>query len=207
MTLVELTFAAVVMMGAIITMLAMFDTAIDILRFTTARSLSTQLANEALEDMRALDYEQAFLSEPTTWPVDPDLDTGFDPPKFKDIDDSSATTWRSLATTPTASAIQFEETVERQRITFVIRKYVMLVDDGANSDAFKRLVVKVKWLETSIDGETVVATNFSKEDEGESRPLAKILGIRSTNYSYILDAPFETTLGVDNSIRGPGGGA
>ncbi len=200
MTMIELSMAAIIILGAVVVMMAMFDTSIDILRYTTSRSLATQVANQAVEDMRAMDYAQVVVSKPTSWPVDPYLDAS-DPPNVIDIDDFGAETLRPLFTTDTAVGLQIEEMVERQRITFIIHRYVMLVDDGA-SDAFKRLMVRVEWLKTPVEGDVIISTNFSRDDKGESRPLLSILGIRSTHYDYFANATLETTMGTDGSVRG-----
>ncbi len=213
MTMIELSLAAVVLLGAVVIMMGMFNTAIDILRYTTSRSLATQISNQAMEDMRSLDYAQAYIATPDSWPDDPDFRASPEP-QFKDIDDTSGTTiWRSIATTTSAAAIQVEETIVRQRITFIIHRYVMFVDDGSTSDAYKRMVVKVRWLKTPVPGEVVMTTNFAKEDKGESRPWTRVLGIVSTNYNYfdpydesdggVNNELLDTTMGVEDSIRGP----
>ena len=212
MTMIELSLAAVVLLGAVVVMMGMFNTAIDILRYTTSRSLATQISNEAMEDMRSLDYAQAYISTPASWPDDPDFRASPEP-QFKDIDDSSGTIWRSIATTTSAAAIQVEETIVRQRITFIIHRYVMFVDDGSTSDAYKRMVVKVRWLKTPVPGVVMMTTNFAKEDKGESRPWVRVLGIVSTNYNYfdpfdesdggVNNELLDTTMGVEDSIRGP----
>ncbi|MDP1808107.1 MAG: hypothetical protein Q8L35_01035 [Actinomycetota bacterium] len=206
MTMIEVSIAAVVLMGAVIIIMTMLNTAVGILRFTTSRSLATQIANEALEDMRSVDYSQAVLYDGAGWPDDPDLDKHFNPPKYKDVDSTGTVTWRSLLTTDTAAALQVEKSRERQHIVFLIRRYVFYVSDGAVAQAFKRLVVKVKWIGTDHPGEVVMTTNYALTDSGNPRPLSKILGIRSSNYNYLTNATEDTTVGEGDSIRGPRSG-
>lgn len=204
MTMIEVSIAAVVLMGAVITMMTMFDTSLDILRFTTARSLATQISNEALEDLRTIDYEQVVIYDSGSWPTDdPDLDTSSDPPLYKDRDEDGAVVWRPLLTTDTAAGVAVSEAMERQHVNFEIRRYTFYVEDGGNPQAYKRLVVKAKWTGTGHPGEVVMTTNYALKDQGASRPLVKILGVRSSFYDHFKHTLTETTMGANEAIHGP----
>ena len=203
MTMIEMTFASGVLLVAITTMLVMFDTAINIYNFTTARSLATQLANEEMESIRSLDYEQVYNSLPTFWPDDPDLNKSTSPPKFSDIDGDSQPVLRTIVTSDTASGLLVEKSTSRKKIDFTVRSYVLWVDDASTAQAFKRLVVKINWEAHAIPGHITYVTNYSKEDKVEPRPSISILGVRSTNFNYFRDTTQDTTMGADDSIRGP----
>ena len=207
MTMIEITFASIVLLASITTMLAMFDTAINIYSFTTARSLATQLANEEMENIRSLAYEQVYNDVPTAWPDDSDLNTDTDPPKYIGVGNDSETVLRTIVTSDTANGLLVERSTSRKNINFTVRKYVLWVEDATNTQAFKRLIVKINWQDGKIPGKIMFATNYSKEDEVEPRPSVTILGVRSTNFDYFRDMSLDTTMGVDDSIRGPLTGA
>lgn len=202
MTMIEITFASAILLGSITTMIVMFDTAISIYNSTTARSLATQLANEEMEEIRSLDYEEVYNSTPASWPSDPDLDTSTNPPKYIGINDDSQTVLRSIVTSNTASGLLVERSTARKKINFTVRKYVLWVDDSSTTQAFKRLIVKINW-DGRIPGHLTFVTNYSKEDKGEPRPSVTILGVRSTNYNYFSGMSQDTTMGADDTIRGP----
>ena len=202
MTMIEVIFASVVLFGAIIIMLSMFETSIDMLQFTTSRSMATQIANEEVETIRSRDYEQIYGSNPTTWPDDADLNDD-NPPKFIDIsNDGTGTALRTLNTSTGPDGIVVERMIERKDMNFLIRNYVMWVDDGATANAFMRVVTKVSWERPNPEGEVKLVSNFSKENENEPRPSVEILGVVSSNYNYFAAATEDATLGVDDSVRG-----
>lgn len=204
--MVEVTFASVVLLGAIMIMISMFNMSVSILSFTTTRSIATQIANEEVENARSMDYEQVVNTEPTQWPDDPSLDTSLLPPKYRDIDDASSPVLRNIATTATAGYLSVERSVIRKNSNFTIRKYVLWVSDGAVTQAYKRLVVKISWPSPGVKGEVVVVTNVAKSDAKEPRPSVSIAGVKSTNYNYFKGQSEDTTMGQDDSIRGPDDG-
>jgi len=211
MTMVEVTFASVVLLGAIMIMISMFNMAIGILSFTTTRSIATQIANEEVENARSMDYEQVLNTAPAQWPNDSSLDKSVLPPKYRDIDDTSSQVLRTIATTTTAGHLSVERNVIRKHSSFTIRSYVLWVGDATVTQAYKRMVVKITWPSPGTPGEVVMATNFAKSDAREPRPSVSIAGVRSTNFNYFkgyvagVDVGSEdATMGQDDSIRGPG---
>lgn len=201
MSMVEVVFASTVLLGAILIMVSMFDMATKIFSYTTYRSIATQIDNEMLEDMRSMDYEQVANEIPTDWPDDPNLSTE-GTPLYKDIDDDGNVIWREVVTT-TSPALQIDNTVARKNINFTVRKYVLWVDDSSTTHAYKRLVVNVTWPSYPMPGTVIMSTNYAKSDSREPRPSVAIRGIRSTNYNYFIEATEDTTLGQDDTIRGP----
>ncbi len=200
-TMIEMAFAGIVLMGAVTTMMVMFDASISVFKYTTSRSLGTQLANEEMEKIRSNDYEQVYNSSPSQWPDDPSLTTG-NPPNYQDVDDDGDPIIRTIVTTTSPDGIVVENMTSRKLIDFQVRRYVLWVDDTSNTQAYKRLVVKVSWTKF-VAGETVLTTNYAKEDYREPRPNVSIVGVRSTNFDYFQDISQDTTLGADDSIRGP----
>ncbi len=200
-TMIEMAFAGIVLMGAVTTMMVMFDASISVFKYTTSRSLGTQLANEEMEKIRSNDYEQVYNSSPSQWPDDPSLTTG-NPPNYKDVDDDGDPVLRTIITTTSPSGLVVENVTSRKQIDFKVRRYVLWVDDTSNTQAYKRLVVKVSWTKF-VAGEIVLTTNYAKEDYREPRPNVSIVGVRSTNFDYFQDISQDTTLGADDSIRGP----
>jgi len=51
-----------------------------------------------------------------------------------------------------------------------------------------------------------VTSNYAKSDTKEPRPSVSLVGVKSTNFNYFKGASEDTTLGQDDSIRGPGAG-
>lgn len=203
MTMVELVFASVVLLGAIVIMLSMFETAINIFNFTVSRSVATQLATEQIENIRSMDYQQVYNTLPATWPADPDLVTSSTPPLYNDVDDDGNPIQRQIVTTTTATGLTMERLVVRNRINFTVRTYALWVDDASTTQAFKRLVTKVSWVKPATPGEVVLTTNYTQEDGEQPRPSVSIVGVRSTNFNYFKGASEDTTMGLDDSIRGP----
>src|SRR3990172_417349 len=159
MTMAEVAFASVVLLGAIMVMISMFETSVSILSFTTTRSIAVQMANEELENLRTMDYEQVLNTEPSEWPDDPNLDTGSGTPKYKDIDDLGDTLWRDMVTTTTPGYVTVERNAIRKNISFTIRNYVLWVSDSTTTQAYKRLVVKISWPSPGTPGEVTVTSN------------------------------------------------
>jgi hypothetical protein len=210
MTMMELIFASTVLFGAIMTMLAMFTTAIDILEFTTTRSIATQVANEELENVRSMDYEQVYNAVPDTWPDDPNLDATATPPLYTDVRDDGVSVSRQIVTGDTGG-LHMERHVVRKGIQFTVRTYILWVADTAGvTTPYKRLLTKVTWKKPGVQGEVVLSNNYAKQDHREPRPSVEIIGVISTNYNYFISAsdatkdPRQPTmLGMDDSIRGP----
>jgi len=204
-TVTEVVVTAVVLLGAIITMISVFDMAVKMMVTTNVRTLATMIANQEVETIRDLDYEKIANDIPAQWPNDPKLIVNnfpAEPARYLDINDSNQETTFTLETT-TSGSIKMEETVTRKNFSYKVRRYVALVPPEATSSAtayYKRVIVKVSWTEAPVN-EIVVRTNVAKEDLKEPAPTVKILGIRSSFYNIYTNQTYDETKGMGDYVR------
>lgn len=199
-TLVEILFSGIVLIGSIIAMMSLFQVATSTLVFTNVRSLATGLANEQIEYVRSLDYEQVYNYNSGSWPDDPNLNTSSNPPQYKDKDESGNTYWRPLILS-NSGGVSLEKSIRRRNVDFIVRTYILWVQEGSQTQAFKRIVVKIKWLSPGIKSETVVTSNYSKEDVNEPRPTARIVGIDGSNFNIYKGISEMMVLGMEDYLR------
>lgn len=204
-TVTEMVVTAVVLLGAIITMVSVFDMAVKMLVTTNVRTLATMIANQEIETIRNLDYETVANEVPAQWPDDPNLippSSANQPARYVDIDDNNQVTTYTLETTDTGK-VKMEETVTRKNFTYTVRRYVALVPSEATSAAtayYKRVIVKVSWTEAPVN-EIVARTNVAKEDLKEPAPTVKILGIKSSFYNIYTNQTYDETQGMGDYVR------
>lgn len=194
-TLAEVLFAGVVMMGAIISVIALLGSSVTTLAMTNTRQVATQIANEQLEKGRNFDYEQ--LQSTGIWPTDdPDLNGA----SYKDVDSAGNPTYRAIDY-DASSGLPMWQYIERKHGKFWVYTYVMWVTDQGDAKAYKRVLVKVKW-QGQTPGEVILSSNFSKEDSQEPRPGLSLQGVVSSNFNYFSGITQDMVLGAEDSIRG-----
>lgn len=208
-TLLEVVFTGIVVIASIFVIVTTFDVAVKTLIFTQTRSIATELANEEMEAVRTKDYEQIYNENPTLsggqWPDDPDLETSTSPPRYKDFDEYGYTVMRTLITTDTTDTsylgIDVEKNVTRRNQAFKVLTYALWVQDSTDTQAFKRVVIKVSWETPAPENQVVVATDISKEDASEPRPSVNIAGIEASTYNVYSDQYGVVLLGTDDAVR------
>lgn len=205
-TVTEIVVTAVVLLGAIITMVSVFDMAVKMLVTTNVRTLATMIANQEIETIRNLDYEKVNNDIPAQWPNDPNLivdNFPTEPARYIDVDDNNQVTTYTLETTVTGS-IKMEEQIQRKNFNYTVRRYVALVPAEATSAAtayYKRIIVKVSWEEAPVS-EIIARTNIAKEDNSQPTPTVKILGIKSSFYNIYTNQTYDETQGMGDYVRG-----
>lgn len=194
-TLAETLFAGVIMMGAIITVISLLGSSVTTLAMTNTRQVATQIGNEQLEKGRNYDYEQ--LHSTGTWPTDdPDL-TGT---SYRDVDSAGNPTYRTIDY-DASNGLPMWQYIQRKHGRFWVYTYVMWVTDQGDPQAYKRVLVKVKW-KGPTPGEVILSSNFSKEDSQEPRPGLSLQGVVSSNLNYFSGVTQNMVLGAEDSIRG-----
>lgn len=194
-TLAETLFAGVIMMGAIITVIMLLGSSVTTLAMTNTRQVATQIGNEQLEKGRNYDYEQ--LQSTGTWPTDdPDLSGS----NYRDVDSAGDPIYRTIYY-DASSGLPMSQYIERKHGKFWVYTYVMWVSDQGDTQAYKRVLVKVKWKGTA-PGEVILSSNFSKEDSQEPRPGLSLQGVISSNFNYFSGVTQDMVLGAEDSIRG-----
>lgn len=166
-TLVEILTAVMILTIGLFAVLTVFTTALKASITTKARTTAIGMANEEVETLRSLSYEQAYLTDDNTNLMATGEIT-FDGSDYYYDDDGVD---RQVIIAPSGIKANVNDvTTNRNGIQYRVRTYVVWVDDAADDVSpadtdpqdYKRAIVKVSWSSPGVGSEFVVATNFLK---------------------------------------------
>lgn len=165
-TMVEVLTAIMVLVIGLFAVLTVFTTALQASLRTKVRTASVSLANEQLEMIRNLSYEQVYLTDDSNL-----LATGEITASGPDyIYDDEGVDRQVVVGAAGVKANVNDATTQRNGIQYRVRTYVVWVDDPVDQldpddtdpQDYKRTIVKVSWSSPKPAAEVVVASNFLK---------------------------------------------